>query len=133
MRNLTRRSFVTRAVGGGVAAPAIISTCGANGQLPSLPSLSSSDALLLRPGDAHFANYQAAFNLRTALKPQLRALCKTSKAVAVMVDWCRSNGLSFAVRCGGHSYEGFSQSASVVIDIRLMNAITGDAGPAPRR
>lgn len=82
--------------------------------------------MLLRPGDAHHTDYQAAFNLRTALKPQLRALCKTSKAAGVMVDWCRSNGLPFAVRCGGHSYEGFSQSTSVVIDMRLMNAITVD-------
>jgi FAD/FMN-containing dehydrogenase len=82
--------------------------------------------LLLRSGDAHHTDYQAAFNLRTALKPQLRALCKTSKAAGVMVDWCRSNGLPFAVRCGGHSYEGFSQSTSVVIDMRLMNAITVD-------
>ena len=80
--------------------------------------------MLLRPGDAHHTDYQAAFNLRTALKPQLRALCKTSKAAGVMVDWCRSNGLPFAVRCGGHSYEGFSQSTSVVIDMRLMNAIS---------
>ena len=30
------------------------------------------------------------------------------------------------MRCGGHSYEGFSQSTSVVIDMRLMNAITVD-------
>jgi FAD/FMN-containing dehydrogenase len=44
-----------------------------------------------------------------------------------MVDWARSNGLPFALRGGGHSYEGFSQSADVVIDTRLMNAITFDA------
>ena len=43
-----------------------------------------------------------------------------------MVDWCRSNNFSFAVRCGGHSYEGFSQSTSVVIDTRIMNAIVVD-------
>lgn len=69
---------------------------------------------------------QATFNLRTALKPQLRALCKRAQAVGVMVDWCRGNDLSFAVRCGGHSYEGLSQSTSVVIDLRLMNAIAVD-------
>ena len=82
--------------------------------------------MLLRPSDANYADYQAAFNLRTALKPQLRALCKTPKAVGVMVDWCRTNDLPFAVRCGGHSYEGFSQSANVVIDMRLMNTIAVD-------
>jgi FAD/FMN-containing dehydrogenase len=126
MRNLTRRSFVARALGGAIAAPAIISTPRANEPLPPFPSLSPGDALLLRPGDSHFAEYQASFNLRTALSPQLRALCKTVKAAGVMVDWCRSNNLPFAVRCGGHSYEGFSQSTSVVIDIRLMNTIAVD-------
>jgi FAD binding domain/Berberine and berberine like len=53
----------------------------------------------------------------------LRAVCKTANAVSVMVKWCRSNNLPFAVRCGGHSYEGFSQSSSVVIDTRLIAAI----------
>jgi FAD/FMN-containing dehydrogenase len=82
--------------------------------------------LLLRPGDAQFADYQKSFNTRTALTPQLRALCKTAGAVGVVVDWCRSNNLPFALRSGGHSYEGFSQSSSVVIDTRLINAITVD-------
>jgi len=109
---------------GVIAAPVFVSASRGDALLPPLPSLSSGDALLLRPGDAHHTDYQAAFNLRTALKPQLRALCKTSKAAGVMVDWCRSNGLPFAVRCGGHSYEGFSQSTSVVIDMRLMKAIS---------
>ena len=126
MRQWTRRSFVTSAVGGAVAIPAIVSTPWASVELPRLPPLSSADALLVRPGDARFTDYQATFNLRTALKPRLRALCKTARAVGVMVDWCRSNDLPFAVRCGGHSYEGLSQSTSVVIDVRLMNAIAVD-------
>jgi FAD/FMN-containing dehydrogenase len=83
--------------------------------------------LLLRPGDAHFPDYQASFKARTTLTPHLRALCKTPRAVSVVVDWCRSNNLPFSIRCGGHSYEGFSQSTSVVSDTRLMNAIQVDA------
>jgi FAD/FMN-containing dehydrogenase len=126
MADITRRSFVSRVVGSAIAAPTLVSTSRGDAQLPLYPSLSLRDALLLRPADARFADYQATFNLRTALKPKLRALCKTAKAVGVMVDWCRSNGLPFAVRCGGHSYEGFSQSTSVVIDIRLLNAIAVD-------
>jgi FAD/FMN-containing dehydrogenase len=95
--------------------------------LPPLPNLSSNEALLLRPGDAGFAAYQPAFNTRTMLTPQLRALCKTANAVGIMVDWCRSNNLPFAMRSGGHSYEGFSQSLGIVIDTRLMSAIKVDA------
>jgi FAD/FMN-containing dehydrogenase len=95
-------------------------------QLPTLPPLSTADGLLFRPGDAQFANYQTSFNTRTSLTPELRALCKTANAASTMVTWCRDNSLPFALRCGGHSYEGFSQSSSVVIDTRLMNAISID-------
>ena len=139
MGDVTRRSLIARGAPGFITASALFSARRASAQLPTLPSLSSSDALLLRQGDAHFADYQTSFNLRTTLKPQLRALCKTPKAAGVMIDWCRSNNLSFAVRCGGHSYEGFSQSTSVVIDTRMMNAIvvdpknsTATVGAAPR-
>jgi FAD/FMN-containing dehydrogenase len=127
MTDITRRSFVSRVVGSAIATTTLVSASGGDAQLPPFPSLSLRDALLLRPGDTRFADYQATFNLRTALKPKLRALCKTAKAVGVMIDWCRSNGLPFAMRCGGHSYEGFSQSTSAVIDIRLLNAIAVDA------
>jgi hypothetical protein len=44
-----------------VAIPAIVSTPWASVQLPRLPPLSSADALLVRPGDARFTDYQATF------------------------------------------------------------------------
>ena len=94
--------------------------------LPALPNLPASDALLLQPNDADYAKYLPSINLRRQLRPALRAVCKTEHAVAVMVDWVRTNNLKFAVRCGGHSYEGFSQSADVVIDVRGLKKITVD-------
>jgi FAD/FMN-containing dehydrogenase len=94
--------------------------------LPPLPSLPASDALLLRPNDANYAKYLPSINLRKQLRPALRAVCKTEHAVAVMVDWVRTNNLKFAVRCGGHSYEGFSQSTDVVIDVRGLKQIVAD-------
>jgi hypothetical protein len=127
MKRETRRSVLLRVGAAAVAAPVVFSARKAAAQLPPLPSLSAQDALLLHPGDAHFSDYQASYNARTALTPQLRALCKTVNAVTVMVDWCRSNNLPFAIRCGGHSYEGLSQSTSVVIDTRLMDAVSVDA------
>src|SRR6516162_7559874 len=72
--------------------------------LPPFPNLPPSEALLLTPTDPQYADYLPAANLRTELAPALRAVCKTENAVAVMTDWVRSNSLSFAVRCGGHSY-----------------------------
>ena len=65
--------------------------------LPPLPSLSSSEALLLRPNDPDYAKYLPATNKRRQLSPALRAVCKTEHAVAVMVDWVRTNNLKFAV------------------------------------
>jgi FAD/FMN-containing dehydrogenase len=94
--------------------------------LPPLPNLPAGDALFLKPSDAQYADYLAAANIRTRLNPALRAVCKTEHGVAVLVDWVHSNDLNFAVRCGGHSYEGFSQSADVVIDVRGLGTITVD-------
>ncbi len=101
----------------------------ASAPLPPLPSLPSTDVLFLQPSDAHYADYLPAANSRTQLSPSLRAVCKTEHAVAVMVDWVRTNNLKFAVRCGGHSYEGFSQSVDVVIDVRGLGTISVDKTP----
>jgi hypothetical protein len=94
--------------------------------LPPLPNLSASEVLFLTPSDPQYASYLASANLRTQLSPALRAVCKTEHAVAVMIDWVRSNNLSFGIRCGGHSYEGFSQSQAVVIDLRGLEDISVD-------
>ncbi len=94
--------------------------------LPPLPNLSASEVLFLTPSDPQYASYLASANLRTQLSPALRAVCKTEHAVAVMIDWVRSNNLSFGIRCGGHSYEGFSQSQDVVIDLRPLEDISVD-------
>ena len=92
--------------------------------LPPLPNLSASEVLFLTPSDSQYASYLASANLRTQLSPALRAVCKTEHAVAVMIDWVSSNNLSFGIRCGGHSYEGFSQSQDVVIDLRGLEQST---------
>ena len=112
-----------------VEAPALApapSAAAAPAPLPALPNLPASDVLFLKPTDTHYADYLPAANKRMQLSPSLRAVCKTEHAVAVMVDWVRSNDLGFAVRCGGHSYEGFSQSSDVVIDLRGLAAIAVD-------
>jgi len=123
-RNLTRRRTIKGIAAGLVSGPAILGrSLAQDTPLPNPPNLPASDALLLRPGDPGYETYEPASNERVLLRPQLRALCKTSKAVSVMVEWARTNGQPFALRSGGHSYEGFSQSASIVIDTRLMNHI----------
>lgn len=123
----TRRATLKGIAGAAILSPAILRVAQAqDAALPPLPNLSVTDALLLQPGDSGYETYEPAANMRVLLRPKLRALCKTTRAVSVMVDWARSNGLAFALRSGGHSYEGFSQSASVVIDTRLMNRVDFD-------
>jgi hypothetical protein len=122
----TRRNVLARLAATTVFAPAVLLSRRASAALPPLPNLPSGEALLLTPGEAQFAEYQPSFNARVMLTPELRAMCKSANAVGTMVDWCRSNNLPFALRSGGHCYEGFSQSSSVVIDTRMISTVTVD-------
>jgi FAD/FMN-containing dehydrogenase len=129
--SVTRRRVLKQIAATGVFAPAILVTWRGRGvaALPPLPNLAPSEAQLLLPTNSDFEKFEPAYNRRTMLRPQVRALCKTPNAVAAMVDWARTNKVPFALRSGGHSYEGFSQSTGLAIDTRLMNGveITGDS------
>jgi FAD/FMN-containing dehydrogenase len=128
-QSITRRDSLKAIAATAIFAPAVFgaATRGGAASLPKLPGLSASEALLLLPDDRNFERYQPAFNSRTMLRPQLRALCRTAKSVGAMVDWCRNNDLSFALRSGGHCFEGLSQSSSVVIDTRMLDQVAIDA------
>ena len=128
LRGLTRRQCLKALTNTAVFAPALLSgwRAAADAPLPPLPDLPETEALLLTPKDKRFAHYDTAFNRRTMLRPKLRALCKTQRAVAAMIEWLRFYNMPFALRSGGHCFEGFSQSDSVVVDTRLMNAIDID-------
>lgn len=103
----------------------IPSAHGASIPLQSLyDSLDPAHGTILVPGDKSFESTKSACNLRTVLTPTVRVLCKTAEAVSVCVQWATQNNVPLAMRAGGHSYEGFSQSTGLVIDTRLMNDIT---------
>ena len=121
-----RRRDVLRVAAGAIAAPALLRGSTARAALPAFPQVAETDALLLTPTDSRYAAYLPAFNERTMKRPQLRAMCRTAKGVAAMVNWVRDNAMPFAVRSGGHCYEGFGESESVVIDTRMLDRITFD-------
>jgi len=125
----TRRECLKAIAHTAIFTPSLISGLKAahDAPLPPLPDLPETEALLLTPRDKRFARYETAFNRRTMLPPKLRALCKTPGAVAAVLEWLRFHRISFALRSGGHSFEGFSESDSVVVDTRLMNAVEIDA------
>ena len=64
------------------------------------------------------------YNKRTLKRPLLRGVCSSLEAVRAMVSWVRQHSLPFAVRSGGHSFEGFSNSTSIVIDVRGLKSVT---------
>ncbi len=86
-------------------------------------ALAPTDGKIVLPTDALFAQYQPAFNKRTLKIPQVRVLCSTPQGVAIAIAWARNNNVELAARAGGHSYEGFSQSTGLVIDLRPANSI----------
>ncbi|HXC54370.1 MAG TPA: FAD-binding oxidoreductase [Rhizomicrobium sp.] len=122
--SLSRRHFTAALL----AAPAILRRARAAAPLPPLPAIAPADATFVTPGSSLYDGTLAAYNLRTELRPALRILAKTETGVAQALAWVREKNLAFALRSGGHSYEGFSQSSCVVIDTRLMNdiALSGD-------
>lgn len=84
-------------------------------------ALNPTEATILVPQDAKFANYQSAFNKRTLQTPLVRVLCLTPAAVAIAIQWAQTNNVRLVMRSGGHSFEGLSQGTGLVIDTRLMN------------
>src|ERR1700729_3277231 len=67
--------------------------------------------------------YNASSRKRKQITPQVRVVASSAHAVGQTIRWATGNGISFAVRSGGHSYEGLSQNADLVIDVRGMAAI----------
>ena len=79
--------------------------------------------IVLLAADKASAAKNLSFNKRTQIAPQVRVIAASAKAVSTTILWATDNGVSFAVRSGGHSYEGFSQSPDLVIDVRGMAGI----------
>jgi FAD/FMN-containing dehydrogenase len=79
--------------------------------------------LVLLPADKLSAAKNMSFNKRVQIAPRVRVIAASAKSVGSTILWATSNGVNFAVRSGGHSYEGYSQSPDLVIDVRGMAAI----------
>ena len=84
------------------------------------------DGKVLRPADAEFDGL-LPFNLRTTVRPQVIAQCKTAHGVSLAVQWARQHQFALCGHGGGHSYEGFSSCSGIVIDVRKMDAVVIDA------
>ena len=80
------------------------------------------DKLLLHANKASLS-FDTSYNKRTQISPQVRVVAASAASVGATILWAINNGVGFAIRSGGHSYEGFSQSPDLVIDVRGMTGI----------
>jgi FAD/FMN-containing dehydrogenase len=83
------------------------------------------DGKVLRSGDPEFNNL-LPFNLRTTVRPQVIAQCRTTHGVHLAVQWARQHQIALCAHSGGHSYEGFSSCSGIMIDVRTMDAVVID-------
>jgi hypothetical protein len=79
--------------------------------------------LLLLHGSSAAAKKDVSFNKRTQISPQVRVVAGSAAAVSATILWATRNGVKFAIRSGGHSYEGLSQSPDLVVDVRGMHGV----------
>src|SRR5438067_6452677 len=88
--------------------------------------LPPADGKVLRPGDVDYETL-LPFNRRTLVRPQAVAQCRTANGVSLAIQWARDHEVELCSHSGGHSYEGFSSCAGLMIDVRSMNAVVIDA------
>jgi hypothetical protein len=90
-------------------------------------AIDSADGKVLVSGTDPIPENRLPFNLRAVVTPHVLVLCKTPKAISESIAWAKRHAVPLCGRAGGHSYEGFSSVAGLVIDVGDMNNITVDA------
>ena len=88
-----------------------------------LPTFPEQDVELLTQDKPGYEKYQPTYNTRTAKRPRWRAMCKTTAGLRRLIDAARDQNIPFAIRAGGHSFEGLSQTDMLSIDVRPLNKI----------
>jgi FAD/FMN-containing dehydrogenase len=88
---------------------------------------------VVMPGDGGYAEAAQVWNgAHDDQRPAIIVRCAGTADVIAAVGFARSNGLTIAVRGGGHSVAGFSTcDGGIVIDLSSMNAVSVD--PMARR
>jgi FAD/FMN-containing dehydrogenase len=85
---------------------------------------------MVRPGDPTYETARAVFNAAIDRWPALIVYCADAADVVAAVDFARAQGLSVAVRSGGHSLAGFGTCDSgLVIELSRLKGLDVD----PRR
>jgi hypothetical protein len=78
------------------------------------------------PGDPGYDQARMNYNLRFDVHPRAIVFCRRRRDVSNAIRWARQEELPIAVRSGRHSYEAFSLSKGIVIDVSEMDEIRVD-------
>src|SRR5262245_24220930 len=126
MAGLDRREFVRRA-GGLVAAAALAPAwiAGRDAADPRLRALAGDvRGPVITPDDAAYAQARLVYNERfDGVRPLAIVQPLSVADVRAAVAWARRNKVRVAARSGGHSYEGYSTTTGLVVDLRRLNGI----------
>ncbi len=127
-RTLLKSTAWAAALGSAGALP-LVSGCAGSPFLHSAQNIqalrSSMQGRLVLPGDEGY--YMATYpnNARWAgVFPKAIAMCANEADVQLCLRWARDHGEPFAIRCGGHSYAGFSTTTGLLINVRPMNKVS---------
>jgi hypothetical protein len=84
---------------------------------------------VIRPGDSAYRNARLDYDPRfDHIRPAAVVFAESERDVARTIAFARENHLAFAVRCGGHSYAGYSLSEGIVLDVSRMSAVRAETG-----
>lgn len=127
---IARRQFL-RAGSALFAGAAVLPACTTAPSVHSPQNLESLRASmagrLILPGEEGYYMANWPNNSRWAgVMPRAIAMCTSEPDVQLCIRWARDNGERFAIRCGGHSYAGFSTTTGLLINVRPMNKVTYD-------
>ncbi len=86
---------------------------------------------LVRPDSPQYATARQLFSARfDAVHPAAIAYCASPADVQACLAFARTFSLPFTPRAGGHSYEGYSTTTGLVVDVTRMNSVAVNAGIA---
>lgn len=89
---------------------------------------SSLEGRLVQPGGATYERDHELFDTRfDSVRPEGIAFCASESDVQRTIAFARAHALPFAVRCGGHSYGGYSTTTGLVCDVGPLGGVTPDA------
>src|SRR5262245_60572248 len=127
MAGLDRREFLGRAgrlVATAALAPAWVA--GRDAVDPQLRSLARDvRGPVVTPADAAYGRARLVYNERfDSVRPLAIAQPVAAADVQTAVAWARRNKVRLAARSGGHSYEGYSTTTGLVVDVRRLDGIS---------